>query len=147
MVVASLNDFGTYLSLHPLFDRVDRELIVGDFNNMGERNPIEGDNLYSTTSFNRGRLSTEAKLEAHNKYIDIHVCLQGEETIGWQHRDKCTQPAGEYDPEHDIIFFNDEPDQYIKLKPNTFAIFYPTDCHAPLIGDGLIKKVVFKIKL
>ena len=28
-----------------------------------------------------------------------------------------------------------------------FAIFYPEDVHAPMIGEGMIKKLVLKIKL
>jgi beta-galactosidase beta subunit len=36
---------------------------------------------------------------------------------------------------------------YFGLTDNQFAIFYPEDVHAPMIGDGVIKKLVIKIKL
>ena len=33
---------------------------------------------------------------------------------------------------------------YFQLTDNQFGIFYPEDVHAPMIGEGEIKKVVIK---
>ncbi|QKG80292.1 YhcH/YjgK/YiaL family protein [Tenuifilum thalassicum] len=147
MIVAPLTDFGTYLKLHPLFERVEQALITLDFSNPGEKIYIENDKLIAIPSFNKGRNTGEALLESHDRYIDIQICLQGEETFGWADRQTCSSIVKPYNQEKDITFYNDEPSTYFTLKPNQFAIFFPNDCHAPLIGSGLIKKVVFKVKV
>ena len=46
-----------------------------------------------------------------------------------------------------VIFYSDKPDTYFQFKAGQFAIFYPEDVHAPMIGEGPIKKLVVKVKL
>jgi len=145
MIVAPLNEFGTYINLHPLFEKVEQALITLDFSKPGERVYIDGENLFAIPSFNKAKTKEDALLEAHDRYIDIQICLQGEETMGWRSREDCHSPQAPFDKEKDYVFFNDKPINYIKVPTNYFAIFFPNDAHAPLIGDGVIKKVVFKV--
>lgn len=147
MILASLSEFGTYIRVHPLFERVEQALITLDFSSPGEKIYIDGENLIAIPSFNKARGQHEAYLESHDRYIDIQICLQGKETLGWRDRHSCTAIKEPYNADNDITFYSDEPTCFISLPPNQFAIFYPSDCHAPLIGDGFIKKVVFKVKL
>jgi len=58
-----------------------------------------------------------------------------------------TQQKGEYNAEKDVVFYNDAPDMYFQLTNNQFAIFFPEDVHAPMIGEGEIKKLVIKVKI
>ena len=88
-----------------------------------------------------------AKFECHDKNIDIQVCVKGLETIAWKPREKCVTPSGDYNPDKDVRFFNDTPDMDFQLTDNQFAIFFPEDVHAPMIGEGEIKKLVFKVKI
>jgi biofilm protein TabA len=85
--------------------------------------------------------------ECHNQNIDIQLCISGTETMGWKSRTDCTQPKGEYSDEKDVLFFADAPDMYFNLKGGQFVIFYPEDVHAPMIGEGLIKKMVVKVRI
>ena len=85
--------------------------------------------------------------ECHNQNIDIQLCINGTETIGWKPRTDCTQPKGEYSDEKDVLFFADPPDMFFSLKGGQFVIFYPEDVHAPMIGEGLIKKMVVKVRI
>ncbi|HEX7692668.1 MAG TPA: YhcH/YjgK/YiaL family protein, partial [Sediminibacterium sp.] len=91
--------------------------------------------------------ASTAKFECHNAHIDIQVCIRGKETIGWKPRSTCTSPKGEYNPEKDVLFYNDAPDMFFGMTDNQFAIFYPEDVHAPMIGEGMIKKLVIKVKV
>jgi YhcH/YjgK/YiaL family protein len=147
MILAPLSEFGTYLKLHPLFDRVEQALITLDFSKPGEKIYIDGENLIAIPSFNKARNASEAPLESHDRYIDIQICLQGDETMGWRDRQTCNAIKEPYNSDNDITFYSDQPTCFVTLKPNQFAIFYPSDCHAPLIGEGFIKKVVFKVKI
>jgi len=36
---------------------------------------------------------------------------------------------------------------YFQLTNHQFAIFFPEDVHAPMIGEGQIKKMVIKVKI
>ena len=87
---------------------------------------------------------SEARLEAHRKYIDIQYVIAGVEEMGWNARIRCQQPHGQYDAEKDIEFFADTPNSYVTVHPGEFVIFFPDDAHAPLIGRGEVHKVVIK---
>ena len=77
--------------------------------------------------------------EVHNRYIDIQVPITATETIGYLPRTQChtLQSANE---EKDIAFYRDEPASYFELRPGCFAIFFPEDAHAPIIGNGITEK-------
>ncbi|MFV8324954.1 YhcH/YjgK/YiaL family protein [Flavobacterium sp. ZS1P14] len=87
-----------------------------------------------------------SKFECHDKNIDIQYCIKGKETFGWKPRHKCMIPNGDYNPEKDVRFFSDAPELLFELTKGQFAIFFPEDVHAPMIGAGEIKKLVIKIK-
>jgi biofilm protein TabA len=36
---------------------------------------------------------------------------------------------------------------YFELTDGQFAIFFPEDVHAPMIADGVIKKLIVKVRL
>ena len=36
---------------------------------------------------------------------------------------------------------------FFQLTDGQFAIFFPEDVHAPMIGEGTIKKLVIKVKI
>ncbi|MBK5271988.1 MAG: YhcH/YjgK/YiaL family protein, partial [Bacteroidia bacterium] len=88
-----------------------------------------------------------AKFECHNKNIDIQLCISGNEHIGWKPREKCVIEYGGYNEEKDVQFYSDTPDMYFQLTDGQFAIFFPEDVHAPMIGESEIKKLVIKVKI
>lgn len=107
------------------------------------------DGLKAIVSDNEGKTAEVAaeKFECHNKNIDIQVCIRGNESIGWKPRTDCTAPKGEYSDEKDVLFYADAPDMHFALKGGQFVIFFPEDVHAPMIGQGLIKKLVVKVRI
>ncbi|MBQ0115624.1 MAG: YhcH/YjgK/YiaL family protein [Bacteroidales bacterium] len=86
-------------------------------------------------------------LEIHRDYIDIHVPVDKPEQIGWLPRHKLASVVTPYDANRDIAFYNDEPEARITLHPGEFAVMTPLDAHAPIIGQGQLKKICIKIKL
>jgi len=92
-----------------------------------------------------GQAEHSARLEAHRKYIDIQYLIEGEEWIGWKAIEDCAEPDGHFDEDADVIFFRDRPSTLLALRPGMFAVFFPQDAHAPLIGSGNIRKVVLKV--
>ena len=86
-----------------------------------------------------------AQLEAHKKFIDIHVPLKCTETIGWAPVSSMKHVREEYDEEKDIAFFGDTAHSLIHVKVGQCAIFFPEDAHAPNIGLGNHRKICIKI--
>lgn len=84
-------------------------------------------------------------LEAHRRFIDIHVPLKNGETIGWAPIEGLKHPHGEYDPEHDIMFYGDSATGLIQVRVGDMAVFFPEDAHAPNIGLGTHRKLCIKI--
>ena len=149
MIIDTLNNGSQYTSLHPLFAK------AFDFMNQNDIATLEdgviqiedGLKVIVSTGNGKTRETSLAKFECHDKNIDIQVCVKGLETMAWKPREKCVTPNGEYNPEKDVRFFNDTPDMDFQLTDGQFVIFYPGDVHAPMIGDGEIKKLVFKVKI
>ncbi|HEX8315622.1 MAG TPA: YhcH/YjgK/YiaL family protein [Flavisolibacter sp.] len=150
MIIDTIQNASKYFSVHPLFARAFNYINNTDLasTEVGKYE-IEGDNLKAIISSKNGMTAEEsvAKFECHNKHIDIQVCISGKEQIGWKPREDCTSPKGDYNPEKDVQFYNDQPDMFFGLTNGQFAIFFPEDVHAPMIGDAEIKKLVIKVKI
>ena len=87
----------------------------------------------------------KAALEAHRRYIDIHVPLKGTETIGWAPVDSLKHVRETYDETRDIMFFGDAAHSLLHVKLGQMAVFFPSDAHAPNIGLGNHRKLCIKI--
>jgi len=148
MIIDTLANAGKYTGLHKHFAKAFEYIASQNLDTIEPgKYTIDGTELHAAVSLKDGITAADAKFEAHNNYIDIQVCPSGTEQIGWKPRNTCTQPKGEYNTEKDVIFYNDKPDTYFSLQAGQFAIFYPEDVHAPMIGEGPIKKLVLKVKL
>lgn len=148
MIIDSLSNAEKYAHLHPLFAKAFEFINNQNLKEMAAgKYPIDGDNLHAAVSEKPGTGKAEAKFEAHDHCIDIQVCISGLETMGWKTRQDCVDIKTPYNSEKDVTFFNDKPDTYFELHEMQFSIFYPEDVHAPMIGDGEIKKMVVKVKL
>ena len=148
MILDNIANIDKYVCLHPRFAKAFE--FVKDLNletlAAGSKFEIDGKNIHASVSAKEGVKAAEAKFEAHDNYFDIQVCPSGSETIGWSPRDSVKEIKTPYNPEKDVTFFADKPHTYFQLKAGQFAIFYPEDVHAPMIGEEVIKKLVVKIK-
>ena len=149
MIIDTLTNAPKYLGFHPLFAKAFDYIKQNDIATLpdGVSEISEGLKLIVNTANGKTAEASLAKFECHDKNIDIQVCVRGLETIAWKPREKCVAQNGAYNPEKDVRFFSDAPDMSFQLTDGQFAIFYPGDVHAPMIGDGEIKKLVFKVKI
>ena len=146
MILAKLSEADRYLALHPLLPRAFEFLRGSDLMALPPgRHAIQCEQLFAIVEACAGRTRAEAKLECHRRYIDIQLVLEGIDEMGWKPVAECADPATDYDAARDIRFFNDPPSSWIATPPGSFCLFFPDDAHAPLVGSGLIRKVVVKI--
>ena len=145
MILDLIENAGRYESLHPLFGKVFaalRKRSLGSW--IDGREELAGVQLYASVATNSPKKRSAARLEAHRKYIDVQVVLEGEEEIGWRSRCHCRAKDGEYDPEKDLEFFKERPQSWSRLTAGSFAVFFPEDAHAPGVSSQEVKKIVFK---
>jgi biofilm protein TabA len=150
MIIDTIKNASKYFSVHPLFEKAFEYITSTDLANTADgKYEIEDDNLKAIISNKNGMTATEStsKFECHDKHIDIQLCIKGKETMGWKPRESCKTQHGEYNAEKDVVFYSDAPDMYFQLNDGQFVIFFPEDVHAPMIGEGPIKKLVIKVKI
>jgi YhcH/YjgK/YiaL family protein len=150
MILDDLDNIAKYINLHPRFEKAFAYLTSTNFENIQpSKYEIDGDHIYAMVVDENGvaMLDSTSEFECHNTYIDIQYVFGGVETVGYKSRLTCVEPRGEYDAKKDVLFYEDAPDFFFKLYPGQFGIYFPDDVHAPMIGEGKIRKVVMKIRL
>lgn len=149
MIIDTIRNAPRYYSLHPQFEQAFQFIGQTDLAAAPDGKQEIGEGLKAIFSRAAGK-SAEAslsKFECHNRHIDIQLCIDGKERIGWTPREKCVQPNGEYNEEKDVQLYHDAADTFFELTNGQFAIFFPEDVHAPMIGEGTIQKLVIKVKI
>jgi YhcH/YjgK/YiaL family protein len=146
VIVDTLGRLALYDGAHPGIEAVRAFLRATELAHLAPgRHTIDGERLYALASVDQGRGSDGARLEAHRRYIDLQVVVAGQERMGWRALDERFTEEGPFEPARDIGFYTDRPTLWLDLRPGEFAIFFPTDAHAPLGGTGEVRKVVFKL--
>ena len=141
MILDSQKNISAYISLNPRFKQAFEFIQNNDLSKMKPGKVVlDGDNLYISIVETEGKKPEVAKMEAHQKYIDIQIVLCGQETMGWAAIEHCTNNLEAYNPEKDIIFYTDKPTTYFTVNPGEFAIFFPEDGHAPAYWQWSDKK-------
>ena len=147
MILDTLENAPGYATLHPRFGQAIDFMTRHDLAELPPgRHPIDGDDIWANITETPLKSEEETKIEAHDRYIDIQICLRGRETYGWRVRETCTEPAGVYNAENDIIFWEDRATAFTALNEGEFVVFFPQDAHQPLIGEGTVRKCVIKIR-
>lgn len=149
MIIDTVQNAAKYFSVHPLFEKAFEFIGQTDLANAadGKSEIAEGLKAIFSNAPGKTKEASLSKFECHNRNIDIQLCINGVETIGWKPREKCIKPNGEYNTEKDVQLYHDEADTFFQLTSGQFAIFFPEDVHAPMIGEGQIKKIVIKVSL
>ena len=146
MILDRLENAALYFGMHSEFKLAFEFFSTTDFSSVEDGEyPLEGSESYVIVSTEEGRGKSESPLEFHRRFIDIQLVLGGNEVIGWRDLRSCNQHKSEYDSTKDIGFFLDQPESWSNVSSGAFAIFFPTDAHAPLAGQGSIRKAIAKV--
>lgn len=146
MIIDTLDNFGKYVALNPLFAEVEKFMQENNLEALEDgKYPIKDKDLFVNITTAKGKEPEEAVLETHRKMIDIQIPLDGDETYGYTPLSDL--PEAEYNAEKDITKYEEMAQSFIDCKPGMFAIFFPQDGHAPCISLAPeIKKAIFKVK-
>lgn len=145
MVLCNIANIERYYALNPLIE-AGIDYLSKNLNAPAGRYEVVGDDCFLLMVDGTKRSKSEAKLEVHDKYIDVQVVLDGIESFGYKARKDCAASSGAFDKDSDIGFFEDAPTTYIDAVADDALIFFPEDGHAPLVGEGKVRKAILKIK-
>ncbi len=114
------------------------------------RYELDGDKLFALVQRYATKPAEGRLPEAHRKYIDLQVAVEGREYIGWAPLAELTEETEEFSKGGDIAFYSGSIQLNIPLNQGYFALLYPEDAHLPctqIDGPEEVAKVVFKIKI
>jgi len=111
--------------------------------------PVRGDEIVARVHTGKTRPPSDAVLESHRIYVDVHVVLEGRETIAVWPTDRLRVKTP-YNEQQDVVFYEkpEQPGLKLDLTPGSFALFFPQDAHMTQLMDDeqtAIKKLVMKI--
>jgi len=121
-------------------------------------NVFGGRGIFIVLQVTETGIATDGFFEAHKDFADVHVPLEGDESIGYTPLDSRAVPGGPipvYDASKsdDITyapFKSDGEMTVIRLIPGMYAWFDPDDVHMPRLqtdGPSHLKKIVIKVPL
>ena len=148
MIVDVLKNNARYIGLHPGFAKAFAflEAAQKELPEVG-RYEIDGDKVYALVQQYNTVPSSDAKWEAHKKYIDIQFVHEGTEVIAWDSIENL--PAGEpFDEAKDRYLYYGEDKSPVELHAGTFAIYFPEDLHRPkeqYKTSSPVTKIVIKV--
>lgn len=144
MIIDKIENLEKYAALNPLFRAVADFVRNNDLNALPlGLTEIIGKDLFVNTQQTQPKTKEMAKMESHDKYIDIQVPLSAPEVMGYTPRVEL--PEAPYNEGDDISFYEGYSKNYFTIEPGMFAIFFPQDAHAPAISETGVHKMIFKV--
>jgi YhcH/YjgK/YiaL family protein len=146
MIIDQLTRASAYTSLHPRFEAAFDAIgkVLAGAWPTEDRLDVDGNRLYILPMAVSGKGRAAVRAETHRRYIDIQYVASGTDTMGWSALD-AIGPGNGYDRAKDIEFYPAVPSLWVPVLAGHFAIFLPSDVHAPLAGEGMVRKLVVKI--
>ena len=145
MILGKLSEAKAYRGIHPRLDQVIDRLNDGFLSTVGpETMALEGDALYVTRFTYETLPLSETFFEAHKRYLDVHLMVQGEERVDLASPEGLTL----FEQRGDFYAYRGEAEQSLVLRPGSFLVVFPEDAHRIKIAvkePETVSKVVFKV--
>ena len=153
MIIDSIAVFDRYVGLNKLFSVVADFLRRTDLSTLPVgKTTIQGDDVFINIQEAAPKARSEAQFETHRCMIDVQIPISDSEEHGWTPADQLPEAA--YDEATDMTLhgFAESADgslahTYFTLRPGQFAIYFPTDGHAPAITPTGLRKGIIKVRV
>ncbi|UDN60550.1 YhcH/YjgK/YiaL family protein [Clostridioides sp. ES-W-0016-02] len=147
MIFGSINHSKTYSTLHEdllkCFEYVKENSLI-DYEK--GTHTIDGDDIFVNIVEYKTCEKEERFWEAHKKYIDVHLMLDGCERIDLNFIENLEQKT--YEEDSDFLPLDGKNNGYVELRKGDFLVCYPEDAHMTAIKVSEkenIKKAIFKV--
>ena len=112
---------------------------------------IQGRDIFAIVSRYTTKPADQIKPEVHEKYVDVQYVHQGQESIAVSMETSANTVVEDHLADRDVLFYAPvKHTSILNMQPGCFAIFYPSDVHAPsasIDGPEEVIKVVVKVRL
>ena len=148
MIYAKNADALAYRGIHPNLDlaleHITPEFLASLRDN--QRVELKGDLVYCTRFTYETIPQEESFFEAHRRYLDIHIMVEGEERVDMNRPEDLTLTDAQ--DGNDFYAYQGESWHSTVLKPGEFLVVFPGDAHRIKVqvdGPKTVSKAVFKV--
>ena len=148
MIYAKNADALAYRGIHPNLDlaleHITPEFLASLRDN--QRVELKGDLVYCTRFTYETIPQEESFFEAHRRYLDIHIMVEGEERVDVNRPEDLT--LTEAQEGNDFYAYQGESWHSAVLRPGAFLVVFPGDAHRIKVqvdGPRTVSKAVFKV--
>lgn len=150
MIADTLANLGDYFALNPYLKQASEYIEAFQKQPAADgRYPLDGDRFFVIVQRYTTASAEGKHFEAHRKYIDLQVVLEGRETIAWAPLEELSEISEEFSKGGDIAFYDGVERIAIKLRAGWFSLLFPGDAHIPCVAYDRpeeVVKLVFKIR-
>ena len=148
MIYAKNADALAYRGIHPNLDlaleHITPEFLASLRDN--QRVELKGDLVYCTRFTYETIPQEESFFEAHRRYLDIHILVEGEERVDMNRPEDLKLTDAQEG--NDFYAYQGESWHSTVLKPGEFLVVFPGDAHRIKVqvdGPKTVSKAVFKV--
>lgn len=148
MIYAKNADALAYRGIHPNLDlaleHITPEFLASLRDN--QRVELKGDLVYCTRFTYETIPQEESFFEAHRRYLDIHIMVEGEERVDMNRPEDLNLTDAQEG--NDFYAYRGESWHSTVLKPGEFLVVFPGDAHRIKVqvdGPKTVSKAVFKV--
>ena len=149
MILAKNETARDYLGIHPNLDLALERINPEFLSQLGsDRVDIVSGQVWCTKFTYETISDEESFFEAHEKFLDIHLMLDGSERV------EVAPPSAleQFDsiPTNDFYAYRGEGHYKMILAPGDFLVVFPADAHKIKMqanGPQTVSKAVFKVKV
>lgn len=148
MIYAKNADALAYRGIHPNLDlaleHITPEFLAALRDN--QRVKLKGDLVYCTRFTYETIPQEESFFEAHRRYLDIHIMVEGEERVDMNRPEDLKLTDAQEG--NDFYAYQGESWHSTVLKPGEFLVVFPGDAHRIKVqvdGPKTVSKAVFKV--
>lgn len=148
MIYAKNADALAYRGIHPNLDLALEHITPKFLASLRDNQRVElkGDLVYCTRFTYETIPQEESFFEAHRRYLDIHIMVEGEERVDMNRPEDLNLTDAQEG--NDFYAYQGESWHSTVLKPGEFLVVFPGDAHRIKVqvdGPKTVSKAVFKV--
>ncbi|WP_434324065.1 YhcH/YjgK/YiaL family protein [Mycoplasma capricolum subsp. capricolum] len=146
MIYDKISNLNRYLNIHKNIDLAIKFIQEYDLKSIKDGINIINDKLFYNKFTTKTLDINDAIFESHDKYLDLHIIISGDEYIGHEFVSDLKEQVL-YNQKDDVYLYKTRTTKTIYQNDQSFSLFFSTDAHSPKIKANFnqITKIVFKI--
>ncbi len=146
MIIHSLKNIEHFRNAYKHLGEAIDFIVKNGFAGLKEGKNEVSENVYVVKIIGDKKSDFEGIVEVHNDWIDIHIPLTDDEIIVYKSRSECSNVEKKYDADNDYMLYSEEDLAQYVLPVGYFSIIDTEMCHMAMLGEGVLEKLVMKVR-